>query len=947
MPYAAFVSYSHAADGKLAPALQQALHRFAKPWYRRRALRVFRDKTSLAANPALWPAIELALGDSLWFLYMASPPAAQSHWVQKEVQWWLEHRSSDKMLMLLTDGDLSWDSGTQDFDWGRTTAVPQSLRGQFKDEPLYVDLRWARSDEELSLRHSRFRSAILDIAAPLHGKPKEDLDGEDVRQDRRNKTWAWSAGGALAVLAVAATTSAIYAVQQRDEALRQRDEAVARQLRTEAQRLGPIDNQQTTAVLLMIESLRRAQDASSYEMLWSLANAGARPVARFIAKQRSGPLAFSPDGRLIATGDDDALVIFETLSAREVTRIPFPEVLWAIGFSPNGDRIVGGGEASVRVFEISTKRELARLDQGSTPNVFGFSPDGQFLAIASVGKVRVIDVFAGRVLNTIDHDGVAPKVFLSAGGTRLGLASDRTALLIDTVTGSQIAVPARGGAISSISFSADGKRAAVASYGKNDSVGVFDVETGQEHASLSPGSTTAWFSRQGALLATEPEYSVLHVRDVDAGQDVARLKLRDSVARLDWSDDGELLAIGTGDRDGSTAVFQTGSWRQLARLKHQGSVQVQSLAISPKGNLVASAANRVTSVFAAREGTPLVQMESGVRLPQIAFSADGKVVAGVVERRIVVVAESKTNRPIARFDVCNGARALSLSADGKRLALGCPDGEAPIVDVSTSKIVGRVPHRLTTPLVISPDGKLVFSVGREGSRVAEADGGHEVRSLGSDSVNSATFSADGKYVAVAIGGMNGAEVFETFGAQEPRRFNADELVESVAFSADGKLLAVGTRRRVADIYDVDTKRHIAALDHKEEEKETLRIRSMVFSADGRMLATATHDPTMTDGERVDTLRVFYIGSQKELVRAPLGETALRFRFSDDKAFLEIATGWRHIRTERLPLRPNDLIEDACARVARNLTPEEWSRYLGDSPFRETCPVLNPAAMEIR
>ncbi len=131
MPYAAFVSYSHAADGKLAPALQQALHRFAKPWYRRRALRVFRDKTSLAANPALWPAIELALGDSLWFLYMASPPAAQSHWVQKEVQWWLEHRSSDKMLMLLTDGDLSWDSGTQDFDWGRTTAVPQSLRGQF------------------------------------------------------------------------------------------------------------------------------------------------------------------------------------------------------------------------------------------------------------------------------------------------------------------------------------------------------------------------------------------------------------------------------------------------------------------------------------------------------------------------------------------------------------------------------------------------------------------------------------------------------------------------------------------------------------------------------------------------------------------------------------------------------------------------------------------------
>ena len=78
MRYAAFISYSHAADGALAPKLQQALHNFAKPWYQRRALRVFRDKTSLAANPALWPAIEAALGDSLWFLYMASPQAAQS-----------------------------------------------------------------------------------------------------------------------------------------------------------------------------------------------------------------------------------------------------------------------------------------------------------------------------------------------------------------------------------------------------------------------------------------------------------------------------------------------------------------------------------------------------------------------------------------------------------------------------------------------------------------------------------------------------------------------------------------------------------------------------------------------------------------------------------------------------------------------------------------------------
>ena len=78
MRYDAFVSYSHAADGKLAPALQAGLHRFAKPWHRPRALRVFRDQTSLAASPALWPAIERALADTRYFLQLASPEAARS-----------------------------------------------------------------------------------------------------------------------------------------------------------------------------------------------------------------------------------------------------------------------------------------------------------------------------------------------------------------------------------------------------------------------------------------------------------------------------------------------------------------------------------------------------------------------------------------------------------------------------------------------------------------------------------------------------------------------------------------------------------------------------------------------------------------------------------------------------------------------------------------------------
>src|SRR4029077_7145791 len=71
--YKAFISYSHAADGKLAPALRSSLEGFAKPWNQIRAMRVFLDKASLSANPELWGTIERSLNGSEYFVLLASP----------------------------------------------------------------------------------------------------------------------------------------------------------------------------------------------------------------------------------------------------------------------------------------------------------------------------------------------------------------------------------------------------------------------------------------------------------------------------------------------------------------------------------------------------------------------------------------------------------------------------------------------------------------------------------------------------------------------------------------------------------------------------------------------------------------------------------------------------------------------------------------------------------
>src|SRR5947207_5644833 len=107
--YDAFISYSHAADGALAPAVQRGLTRLAKPWYQRAALRVFRDDTGLAVTPELWGSIVNALDGSEHFVLLASPEAAASEWVNREIEYWKSNKPDGLVLPVVTGGDWIWD----------------------------------------------------------------------------------------------------------------------------------------------------------------------------------------------------------------------------------------------------------------------------------------------------------------------------------------------------------------------------------------------------------------------------------------------------------------------------------------------------------------------------------------------------------------------------------------------------------------------------------------------------------------------------------------------------------------------------------------------------------------------------------------------------------------------------------------------------------------------
>jgi tetratricopeptide (TPR) repeat protein len=397
--YDAFVSYSHAKDKPIAAALQSVAQKLGKPWYRRRALRVFRDDTSLAATPSLWPSIEQALGQSRFLILLASSEAMASPWVNKEVAYWLEHKSVDRLLIALTDGDLTWDNSIGDFARRERMPLPPVLAGRFSSEPKWVDMRAYR--DGANPRDSKFIEASADFAAAIHGMPKEDLLSREVRQQRRALTLAWAAAGSLLILVgvagwqwKAALDAEHAAIEQRQIAEHQRDQAernfgIAKDgadhvVFNLAQSLRSVQG-------MRVESVRRILDAAQV-MMDQLARAA--PEDLKLQQSRSAMLTefvvtylAAGDLTRARTAAEDGLTITRKLAAADPGNAD-----WQHGLSVSLNRVgdvrlaAGDGAGALAAYEesLGVRRKLAAADPDNTDWQHGLS-----VSLKNVGYTRL------------------------------------------------------------------------------------------------------------------------------------------------------------------------------------------------------------------------------------------------------------------------------------------------------------------------------------------------------------------------------------------------------------------------------------------------------------------------------------------------------------------------------------------------------------------------------
>ena len=765
--YGAFISYSHTADRNIAPALQTALHRFARPWHRLHAVRIFRDQTNLSLNPELWPSIQEALRNSEYFLLLASPQAALSKWVQREVGYWMtkDANASKKLFIILTEGELTWNEAFSDFDWNQTTSLPSALRNTFSEEPLYLDLRWARKDEDLSLRNPIFKEAIANIAAPLHGVSKDTLIGEDVRQYKKSRRLMWGAIISLVVLSLAAGVAAALAIKQSRVAIRERDAAVSRELAMGALSQLAIDPE--LSLILAIEAARKSPTAQAVDALrQSLAESHVRATLRghesFVYRA-----IFSPDGRLVLTTANDLTArLWEAATGRPtaVLRGHTGRVTGAC-FSNDGRSIATISEdGTTRVWDANSGNSVVVLsNQRSGPTQVQFSSDGRLLVLSysdgsstawEVGSwrtaasekqtdpsedvfsrdrkfrvtgmitdsARVVDAASGQTIFEIrGHTADVYTVAFSPDSRLLvtAAARDPTARVWEVATGLPVAT-LRGhqDQVQGVAFSPDSRTVATAS--ADGTARVWDLDIWQNTNALSDQSknihdTSFSHDHKFAASLTDANVSVL---DSTTGQRVALLCDSKQDDPPEFSLDGRFIVANCA----STArVFEVGTWRLITEVPGRNNM-FNSVNFSPNSKLIATAErDGVARVWEVTTGNMVAELigHTHHELYDATFSPDSNFIVTACADLTAMVWEASTGRRIAVLRGHTGAvRNASYSPDGKWIATGSDDGTVRLWEPSSGREVVVLRGHLGDygTITFSSDGKYLISKGENGTQ---------------------------------------------------------------------------------------------------------------------------------------------------------------------------------------------------------------------------------------
>ncbi len=663
--------------------------------------------------------------------------------------------------------------------------------------------------------------------------------------------------------------------------------------------------------------------------------------------------------------------------------------------------LTAGSDGSARVWDTHTGIELLKLT-GHNGAVFTASwdmDDSRILTAGEDGTARVWDAETGQELIQLDHTGPVKDAIWSQGGGFILTSGGQEVRIWDSVSGIVVATLDPNSVFNNfnninytnaLAWNVDMTRVVTAGFGKVlvwDVTGVLTPAGSEEQPSLVTTHTHAipgmefgyvvhaeWSIDGRWILSVSTDGSV-EVWDSETGQGIFELSGHtDAVNYGEWSSDGKRIV--TVSSDGTARVWNTDNGQEITVLNgHRGAINY-AIWIDAGARIATAGSDgdvRIWMVDAIEEG---VSFSSSVQERSF-WNSDSTLIA-------------TSGYSIQLWDSSSGLELLEIKG---KYAQWNPAGTRLLIIDGPNIHLWNVPDLIGSPGSI-PDpvalkghmdevlhaawneaGTLIASASGDGTiRLWDAETGEELAKLlaNEGAPSHVAWNSKGSHLLSqgddSVQVWNVEEILQSEENQTPQVIinRQEDRIQYTAWNPQGTQIITAGEDGKARIWDAENGQELMVLSG-----HTDVVWHTEWNVTGTRIVTTSRDNTarIWDGETGQELLILsghtgpvayaewnqrstavitaswdftarlwdaVTGQEIEVISGFFD--AVRHAAWNPEGDRFVITSWGGTaRTFFTPLAGT--LEEACSRTVRNLSQEEWDKFIPDTSCRATCPNL--------